>query len=203
MFLTMRDYFLKHDVINQPVAVLRHDVDAKPQRNSIFYEVEKDLGVVSSNFLLVHDINYNPFSVNILKLFKEMEEYGCEIGLHTNYVETAKILGMEIETILEMEINALRTHFNVYGIACHRNIDHIANSLPHLENNWSQIKRKHDLTYQAYGKDLIDNLQFVNEGLNPHLGWRGQRPEEAIANRQSFCLSTHPHWWHREHPFED
>lgn len=202
-FETLNNFVTNQEVRKKKVVVLRHDIDSKPHRNRIFFEVEKEFGIHSSNFLLVHDVQYNPFAVNVLGLFREMELFGSEIGLHTNYVETAQILGLDPVNVLDKEINALRGHFNIKGVACHRNCDFMANSLPHLEKHWASFKKKFALNYQAYEDQVLGKLVFVNEGLNPHLGWRNQTPEAVIASGKSFCMSTHPHWWHREHAFED
>jgi len=202
-FLTMREYMKTRPGSAKRIAILRHDIDAKPLRNKLFHNLEKAYNIVSSNYLLVHDINYNPFAVNVLKLFMEIQKSGSEIGLHSNYVETAAILSTDPLNVLETEIIALRSHFDVYGIACHRNINHMANSLPHLESKWDNIQRRFNLEYQAYDQVFMENLEFVNEGLMPSLGWRNKTPEEVIDAGVSFCLSTHPHWWHMDYAYED
>ncbi len=202
-FLTMRDYFRNPALQVGKLAILRHDIDAKPLRTNIFFGVEQKLGVVSSNFLLVHDINYNPFAINVLKLFMAIEASGSEIGLHSNYLETAQILNVDPVELLGSEVRALRNHFDITGVACHRNIDFMANSLPHLVENWSCVRERFQLEYQAYDDRLMGNFEFVNEGLNPHLSWRNRSPEEAICEGKNFCFSTHPHWWHRRYAFED
>lgn len=201
--LTMHDFFTAEEIDDEKILILRHDVDAKPLRSTIFHEVETELGFKSSYFLLVHDINYNPFAVNVLKKFQEIAKYGCEIGLHTNYLETASILNQEPIVTLAQEVNALNSHFDITGIACHRNIDFLENALPHLEENWKQIQKELGIKYQAYEEDKMQQLTFVNEGLNPHLCWRNHKPEDVIESGANFCLSTHPHWWHKSHPFED
>lgn len=203
IFITVNDFFQGRYEDNKKFAILRHDVDFKPMRCSIFHEEEKRLNIKASYFILVHDINYNPFSVNVLKMLKAIEAYGSEIGLHTNYVETAHILNEEPSKVLAAEIQALRSHFDIKGVACHRNIDFMHNSLPHLEMNWLDYKNKFDVSYQAYDLKLMESVVFVNEGINPHLCWRSITPEMAIDNGDNFCLSTHPHWWHKEYAFED
>ena len=202
-FLTMREFFVDPSAHRGKIAVLRHDIDAKPLRTELFLKIEEKYKIRSSNFLLVHDINYNPFAVNVHRMFKKAAEMGAEIGLHSNYVETASILNLDPIDVLEAEILALRSHHDIHGIACHRSVDFMANSLPHLIENWNTIKMSFGLEYQAYDGAMMNELEFVNEGLNPHLGWRNRSPEEVIAEGKSFCLSTHPHWWHRDYAFED
>ncbi len=52
-----------------------------------------------------------------------------------------RYFGLEPVSVLEKEINALRGHFDVKGVACHRNCDFMANSLPHLEMHWESLKK--------------------------------------------------------------
>lgn len=184
-------------------AIIRHDVDAKPGRLNGILEVEEKLGIRSSNFVLVHDNTYSALAISVLPHLLDAERRGFEIGLHTNFVETATLMGQEPLDFFAKELSVLRNYFDVKGVACHRNIDYMYNSLPCLEANWPELRARHDLLYQAYEKGILDELTFVNEGLNPHLGWRGQTPEEVIASGNKFCLSTHPHWWHKTHAFED
>lgn len=188
---------------SEKIAVIRHDLDAKPWRLKGILDVEDALGIRSSNFILVHDNGYNPLSVSVLPVLRAAEEKGFEIGLHTNFVETATLTGQDPLKVLDVELSVLRNYFDVQGVACHRNIDFMYNSLPFLEQHWASIKERQNLLYQAYEPSIHDVFDFVNEGLNPHLGWRGLTPEEAIASGRKFCLSTHPHWWHRSHAFED
>ncbi len=201
-FMTVRDYCNSENV-SEKIGVIRHDIDMKPLRSRIFFEVEKDLGLVSTSYILVHDINYNPFAINVLDMLYEMKEYGIELGLHTNYLETAKILQKNPLQVLGSEILALRSHFDIYGVACHRNVDYMANSLPHLEANWLSISTDFGLEYQAYETKIMKKLEFINEGLMPRLSWRNRSPADVIKEGKSFYMSTHPHWWHRKHAFEN
>lgn len=204
IFLTMAEYYsLDKSARTEKIALLRHDVDSKPNRSKIFMQIERDLGVRSTFFVLLHDINYNALSVRNLRLFSVAEAEGFEIGLHTNFVETSALLGHDPDKLFEAEVNILRSYFNVRGVACHRNIDSMYNSLPYLEAHWSALREKHALTYQAYEPQFVDDLTYISDGPTPHLGWRGKTPEDVISSGASICLSTHPHWWHRDHAFED
>jgi len=203
-FLRIRDYVLnKNAKTEKKIALIRHDLDDKPQRLGAILDVEDDLGIRSSIYVLVHTNLYNFLSVPVLQSLRQAESMGFEIGLHSNFVEFAKLLDTDPDEILAKEIEILRCHFQIDGIACHRNIDYMFNSLPYLEEKWPSFKKSLSLLYQAYDQELFGGFQFVNEGLSPHLGWRSLTPEEVIASGQSFYLSTHPHWWHRVHAFED
>jgi hypothetical protein len=203
-FLRLRDFVeQKPDVHKEKICVLRHDLDDKPQRLRGMIDSEESLGVRSTVFVLVHTDKYNPFSYPALNVLRKAEDRGFEIGLHTNFVEVSQIVDAAPDKILANEVNALRGYFSISGIACHRNIDFMYNSLPYVEANWERLKTDNRLLYQAYQPSIFNELVFVNEGFLPHLGWRSHLPEDVIASGKSFCLSTHPHWWHQDHAFED
>ncbi|MBF91557.1 MAG: hypothetical protein CMP34_01970 [Rickettsiales bacterium] len=201
-FVTFRSFFKDLKKKRKKIAILRHDIDQKISRTKIFHEVEDSMKIKSTNFLLIHDVNYNCFDLNTLSLFLNAEKKGHEIGLHTNFVETSKILNLKPDLTLKKELLMIRNYFKVTGVACHRNIDYLYNSLPYLQKNWKRISKENNLLYDAYGHNLMSNNVFINESTN-HLGWRNHTPEDIIESGKNFILSTHPHWWHKEHPFED
>src|SRR5579885_1951290 len=172
-FLRLRDFVdEKPDLQSQKICVLRHDLDDKPQRLRGVIDTEEQLGVRSTVFVLVHTDKYNPFSYPALNLLRKAEARGFEIGLHTNFVEVSQIVDTDPDKVLANELNALRGYFRVDGIACHRNIDFMYNSLPYVEANWERLRADNALLYQAYQPSIFNELVFVNEGFLPHLGWR-------------------------------
>lgn len=203
-FLTFRDFARhKRKPQGKKIALLRHDLDDKPQRLEPILRVETALGVRSSIYVLVHTNAYNFMSLPVLSALLEAESHGFEIGLHTNFVETSQLLGLSPDDVIAKEIQILRCHFEIDGVACHRGVDFMFNSLPYLDDKWATFSKNFSLTYHAYDDKIFGDFKFVNEGLNPHLGWRSKTPEEVIESGENFCLSTHPHWWHRDHAFED
>lgn len=183
--------------------VLRHDLDAVPSRLEQMIEVELECGVTSSVFVLVRAAHYNVFSHEIHRVLTRCIAHGIEIGLHSNFLETAMILEKEPIDILAAEANILCSEYeSVSGIACHRTLDFMFNSLPYLQKNWSEIQQRTGLQYDAYCDTIISDSIYVNEGFNPHLGWRDVTPERAIETGNDIIMLTHPHWWHRAHIYE-
>lgn len=203
-FMTMREFVVERpDVHEEKIAVLRHDLDDRPSRLPGIVDVERRLGVRSTIFVLMHTDRYSLFSYNVLSMLRSIDSEGFEVGLHTNFVEVAQIVGCDPDMILTIEAQTLKAYFDVAGVACHRNIDFMYNSLPYLQENWPRLQEALGFLYEAYDEDLFSDLVFVNEGFKPHIDWRNEVPESVIESEKSFCLSTHPHWWHRDHPFED
>lgn len=197
-FVTLREYY---DLGCPPAKhfVLRHDLDRTPSSLRPMLDVEMDCLVRSTIFVRVSAPDYNLFDPRLLKVVSEADYFGFEIGLHTNFVELAEIMSVPPDLILSNEINCIRSFFpRVDSISCHRDINYMYNSLPYVEENWNKIKTNHRLHYQAYDR-LFNSAMYVNEGLNPHLCWRGFTPERVIEMSNSIYMSVHPHWWHSKY----
>jgi len=182
--------------------ILRHDVDHKPSTLVQLLDIERKAEVRSTNFVRVMGSEYNPFAYPIFRTLRDAQQDGFEIGLHSNFVEFATINGIEVRAVLAAEVATLRSFFRVDGVSTHRDVNYAYNALPTLEQNWPTWKTELSLKYHAYERRILDATVYVNEGLNPHLGWRSHRPEDILSTGKSIYLLTHNHWWYRDHPFE-
>ena len=200
-FHTLRG-FLAAGAPSERAFVLRHDLDTKPASLWPMLDCEKRLGVRSTNFVRVMANDYNALGYTVLPKLRLAEAEGFEIGLHTNFVEFATIAGLAEMHVLAAETATLKAFFDVQGVACHRDVNYAYNSLPWLETHWAKVRLELGLAYQAYAPEIMERVVYVNEGLNPHLCWRGRTPEEVIETGRSVCLLTHGHWWYKDHPFE-
>jgi hypothetical protein len=199
-FYTLRDY-IKAGMPKEKAFVLRLDLDFKPQTHKIFNDLIREEGITFTTFVRVGG-PYNFLWYPNFAILDEAAKLGAEIGLHSNNVEWAVINGRTPEQVFAGEMDVLQNYFDVVGFAPHRDINYMYNTLPWLEQNWDTIKARHKLEYQAYDKALFDNALYLNEGLNPHLCWRGKTPQDVIPTGQSIYMLLHPHWWHESHAFE-
>jgi hypothetical protein len=203
-FCTLAQYW--HDPQPEKLFILRHDVDTNPLTLKGVLDVEEIQNVPSTVYVRVTSNNYNPFDYRTFPLFDRVSKLGGELGLHSNFVEFAKLNGINSDSgilnILIAEHTALSVFYPICGIACHRDLNYTYNSLPWIEKHWPEIQKTTGLVYQAYEQKIMDNLIYVNETAEQRLGWRKWTPEDAIATGRSICLSTHPHWWFKDHPFE-
>ena len=198
--LCIRD-LLKKSTIPSKVLLLRHDIDKNPHSMYPLAETELKLGVKSSIFVRVMGAEYNPFSYSVTTDLLELENNDFEIGLHSNFLEFATNTNQNPISILAAETKVLSSIYKIKGIACHRDVNYIINSLPYLQNNWESIKQATSLEYDAYDNSLFDKFIYVNEGLNPHLSWRNESPLDIIKQGKSLYLLTHNHWWYEKIPF--
>jgi hypothetical protein len=182
--------------------VMKHDIDTKPNTLPGLIKTEKECGIRSTLYVRACANDYNLLSYPMMKTLLDASNDGFEIGLHTNFVEYSKILGLEPLVVLKSEVELLRTFFDVRGMSTHRDFNYVHNALPFVEENWDAIKKLTNLSYQAYDPRLMDDTIYVNEGTKPHLCWRNLSPEDAIKTGKSIYMLTHNHWWHEEHPFE-
>lgn len=67
--------------IDNPV-ILRHDIDMSLEAALKLAEIEKELGVQSTYFVLITSDFYNPYSKKSINLLNEISKLGHSIGLH-------------------------------------------------------------------------------------------------------------------------
>ena len=85
-FCTVTDYF-KLGCPKEGYMIIRHDVDLQPASVQQLIDCEKDLCVPATYYVRVCGSPYNLFDYSLFKSFKDAENNGFEIGLHTNPVE--------------------------------------------------------------------------------------------------------------------
>jgi hypothetical protein len=201
-FLTL-EQFVMQGCPKKGIFILRHDLDKFPVSLHKIVEAEAQESVVSTIFIRVAGADYNPLGYTCTKNIQYAIECGCEIGLHTGCVEFAHINRLISINVLAAELSILRKiGYRIHGIAPHRDINYMYNTLPWLEENWDHLSIGCDLIYHAYEKKILDAAVYVAETMNPHLCWRND-PNEVIATGRSVYMLTHPHWWYDVHAFED
>ena len=62
--------------------LLRHDVDVAIEPAFKVAEIEKQVGITSTFFILTTGMMYNPAAPTNRKMLREMSDMGFEIGLH-------------------------------------------------------------------------------------------------------------------------
>lgn len=87
--------------------VLRHDLDACPERTAVFVRVERQIGVRSSSYVRVDGEHYDPATV--IGLFRKLHDEGFEVGLHTAAYAHPRPLA---QLVLE-----LRRFLGIFGFA--------------------------------------------------------------------------------------
>jgi hypothetical protein len=201
-FVTLRE-FVDLKCPDQGYFILRHDLDRQPMSLKPIIETEREMGVNSTLFVRLAGADYNLLSYPCFRAVKHAHDVGTEIGLHTNPVEFAAINDTVPWNVLSAELKLLRSFFSdIDGVAPHRDVNYMYNTLPWLDENWSSMAQTLQLKYHAYEKKILETVTYVNEGFDPHLCWRSITPEQAMVTGKSIYMLTHPHWWFKDHAFE-
>jgi len=200
-FVTLNE-FIDLGCPKEKYFIMRHDLDIKPQTMKKMLMAELSRDIRSSIFIRVTANEYNVLSYPMMELMSFAKNNNFEIGLHTSCVEYSEINDLDAMKVLKLEYDILSSFFDIKGVAPHRDLNYAYNSLPLIENNWKEIQEM-GFKYQAYNESILKNCVYVNEGFNPHLCWRKDRPEDVILTHKSIYMLTHNHWWYENNPFED
>jgi len=201
-FLTLHEYVIDRGSHHHKVVLLRHDVDKMFSRLTLFADVESTLGVKATYFIRLH-ADYNPFDYSKYGTLKHLLRAGHEVGLHSNFVQFAKIHGEDPIEVLRREVLCLRSileqHFP--GMAPHRDVNFVHNS---IDLCTPKVLEEVGLKYHAYQNDFFhdDEIMYVNEGGQRFLDWCQIRPDFPLLKNKSAYILTHPHWWFRLFPDE-
>ena len=103
-----------------PYLILRHDIDKSLPAALKMAQIERDLGIKSTYFVLFSSEFYNPLEGNNISILKQISKLGHEIGLHYD-VSRYSSYGQDMKQTLKIEIQLLEHLLGrkVYSIARH------------------------------------------------------------------------------------
>ncbi|MEN8220524.1 MAG: hypothetical protein ABFS56_30080 [Pseudomonadota bacterium] len=160
--------------------ILRHDVDLSWDMAYQMSRVEKELGVVSTYYVLLTSPYYNPLTKEIREQAEQMLGEGFEIGLH--FDPEAYDCGDEQYLIerLENEVNILES---VYGFKIRSYSMHN----PSKHGKFIKINGLID----AYRADIFNDESYISDSC---FSFRGKKPEVMIekSKQRLVCFLTHP-----------
>lgn len=105
---------------HRPYLILRHDIDYSLPAALKMAQLEHDLGVKSTYFVLLSSRFYNVFEANNVQTLKKISNLGHEIGLHYHPYQY-QFYGQNMNKTLKLEIQLLEhlLGINVYSISRH------------------------------------------------------------------------------------
>ena len=166
MITNFRD--LKSVKESPKIIILRHDIDALPQRHLKLARIEKSLGIKSTYFVRVHGQYYYPMGLT-LKVLEAIQQMGHEIGLHSEARSLSGIFQMEAVDLFKSEKTALDEALNIEVLSASEHGD-----LKHRESFWAnhfftkvskqRVGIKHYPQEYAKYHYLSDSLQSWKEG---------------------------------------
>lgn len=161
---------------------LRHDIDLSLELAVEMAEVEAELGVQSTYFVLVSTDIYNPASSRSRRLLSTIIDNGHEIGLHFDATQTGNE-DLDRSAERECDILAKLTGRSVETISFHRPAREL------LGSNKRLAGRRH-----TYEPEFFSKIAYISDSNG---GWHHGHPLDhpAIGARTAIQLLTHPIWW--------
>lgn len=167
--------------------ILRHDIDTDLAKAVRFAELEAQVGVRSTYFVLLRTDFYNPASRQSLERLHRIQNLGHEIGLH--FDEKAYPVGTPEETVArilnERDILASILGTPVTTVSMHR---------PSRETLEADLKIPGMVN--SYGKTFFHDFKYLSDSRRR---WR-EPVEEMIksGDYDRLHILTHAFWYHEK-----
>lgn len=187
-FVQFRD-FLNARALQEPYIVLRHDIDFAPSYSLDLAQLEYDVGIRSTFFVLVDGQFYNPLQADVIRQIRQIHALGHEIGLHFA-VSSAVDSDIGKEVAFRLEILTAIVGDTVQSFSQHDpvNAGFVRVALPR------DLHPVVDATRVIQDNDLL----YVSDSA---MMWRRHTFHTALNENRNLCLLAHPQSW--LHPQDD
>ena len=165
--------------------LLRHDIDQSLEKTQRIAEIEANLGISSTYFLLLRSPFYNMFSCDQETLIGNIINKNHFIGLHFDYSGYSfnTISQLAHQVVLEAEF--IQKYFNVKvdAVSFHRPVD--INYLRKLELS---------LYPHSYESIFLEQYKYFADSRGK---WRfgGPLDSEEFRQKKNLQILVHPEWW--------
>ena len=166
--------------------ILRHDIDFSISKAFKMTQIEVELGVKSTYFVLLTCPFYNPLERKNTKILKEIVHLGGEIGLH---YDSTVFEGMDINLIndnIKKQVSILEAivETKIISISQHKPAkSKIHPNLPHYKN--------------AYDEKYCKDISYISDSRK-HFGSPDVYGFFKEPNNRRSQLLIHPIWWNTE-----
>lgn len=169
--------------------IWRHDVDYSVNRAKKIAMIDKEEGIQSTFFFLLHSESYNLLEKEIHNLVLEIIEMGHHIGLHFDVHFYGHLNEFEFKKVLLLERQILEKFFSVKVKAFS-----FHNPTPKILKLDNEVYQGMKNTYNSFLKKNVDYISDSN-GY-----WRYERLEDVLRLKRPKKLQvlTHPEWWQKE-----
>jgi hypothetical protein len=176
--------------------VLRHDLDACPERTAIFVRAERQAGVRSSCYVRVDGERYEP--ERVARLVRELHEEGFEVGLHTAaYARPQPFAELACELrrflgVFGFPVRSVTTHGFTMRRAVQRQRRLFVSALARRADRYGLIVTDH-IVPGVYTVQVGD-AKVAFAGRRRYLSRDVLRLAQAPAGTRALFL-THPEYW--------
>jgi peptidoglycan/xylan/chitin deacetylase (PgdA/CDA1 family) len=163
-----------------PVLLLRHDIDWSLEAALPLLELEADLGVAATVFVLTSGELYDVRSTAGRRILRRIADLGHEIGLHYEGERYESISG---RSRLDDDLDLLRQSS---GRA-------VVSAAQHLPLTGRRALPEGAVEHDAYdSRYLASPMHYVSDSL---MVWRQATPHDLLDRRASFQFLSHPATW--------
>lgn len=192
--------------------ILRHDVDALPERSLHIAQIEAVLGARATYYIRIAANEYNPMSPTLLFLFEKIKRLGHDLGLHCESLDVASALNRDPIEVLNQHLEMFQKIFGPSSTISSHNDQTPLNNLRFLETSKATLCLKAQGLMEAYSSELglFEHARYVTDS-HPWY-WRSFKAGQEMAKRLCLCdqlemddkigaiyFLTHPHLWYAEH----
>jgi len=168
--------------------IIRHDVDSRLESALILGELENDIGLRSTYFVLLRTDMYNVFSKRCIDILCRLQSMGHEIGLHFDeFFFEGEDIGIDIkeEIIKEADIFTEATGREIKVVSMHR-----------PSKKTMEADYLFDNIENSNSKKFTEGFKYLSDS---RMVWR-ENVVDAIKSDeyQKLHISVHPGWYKEE-----
>lgn len=172
------------DKSDEPLLILRHDIDMDLKAALRMSSIEKDLGIQSTYFFMLSCPLYNVFGSDGAEQVRQLLAGGHHFGLHFDCAVYEDICADNLGYYVSRECDLLERFFDqpIEAVSFHRpgSLELSGVQLEKLPNSYEMVFR--------------EKFQYFSDSRGE---WGRGDPidSEAFTNRKNFHLCIHPIWW--------
>lgn len=174
---------------DQPHVLWRHDIDLSVHRALKMAEVEADIGVQATYFVLLHSEFYNLLDKSVFEKMQAILALGHALGLHFDmafYPPFKTVAQLEAKLAWEKAILEDLFAMPVFAFSYHN-----PGSSPGIQPDTDTVAGM----VNTYGKSIQQHYRYCSDS-NGY--WRHQRLHNVLSSTESgqnLHILTHPEWW--------
>lgn len=178
---SVRDY-VDHDP-GAAHLILRHDVDMSLDAAVALAEIECDMGVAATYFVLVRSELYNPAAAAGQAALRRLLDLGQRVGLHFDAALYGPDESLDDAVARECQVLEWLTGRSVDMVSFHRPVKSLLGRPGRLGG------RLH-----TYAPEFFSAIGYCSDSRG---AWHHGAPLDhaAVAERRALQLLTHPIWW--------
>lgn len=172
------------------IIILRHDIDALPERHLELAKIENSLKIKSSYFVRVHGQYYHLSSKKTLKILEKIKKLGHEIGLHSEARVLAPVFKMDAIDLFKSEKEVLEETFRTKVLTAseHGDLGHAKNF---WQNNLFQQISKQKLGIKNHTQEYPKHT-YLSDSLSC---WKNGCLCQNLTKYNLMQVLIHGEWW--------